>query len=295
MMSTFVRSHLVIDFLFFLNLASRISGFSNASPTPPNECKVVPPMLQAAIPVDAVTAMASGLFTCFFFRPAMISRSRTDLPVPVGPLSLFTPSGSGREDHDTPALPVKKMLLPSPTTYCKTFCCSILSVTFCLMFIPDPPDIAELLRLAPCFEALEDAELNRFCFLVSLLSQLYPVSSPKAGNEQATHPIVSSHGNCLFLEGRSFGMDGKDGWVTTCISSSLSTSTSAFGLGLPLLGNGDLNVAVGTSLEDEAMVDAGVGMVDGVGTVLGLSAAMIALRRASFAASGSLVSLRFTL
>lgn len=43
---------------------------------------VVPPMLQAAIPVEAVTQTASGRERCLILRFAIISRSRTDLPVP---------------------------------------------------------------------------------------------------------------------------------------------------------------------------------------------------------------------
>jgi hypothetical protein len=44
---------------------------------------VTPPMLQAAMPVEAVTATASGLAMYFLRRDLMISRKRTDLPVPV--------------------------------------------------------------------------------------------------------------------------------------------------------------------------------------------------------------------
>jgi hypothetical protein len=36
------------------------------------------------IPVEAVMATASGDLTCFFLRLLIISRSRTDFPVPVG-------------------------------------------------------------------------------------------------------------------------------------------------------------------------------------------------------------------
>ncbi|KAK3805084.1 MAG: hypothetical protein JOS17DRAFT_693002, partial [Linnemannia elongata] len=52
---------------------------SAPNPTPTNECSVQPPMLQAAMPVDAVTATAS-------------SRSNTDLPVPADPVkNTFRP------------------------------------------------------------------------------------------------------------------------------------------------------------------------------------------------------------
>ena len=81
-MSTLVLNHLAAAFLFFLTLPTNASGFSIASPTPPNECKVTPPILHAAIPVDAVTATASVAVAYFFRKVLMISRSSTDLPVP---------------------------------------------------------------------------------------------------------------------------------------------------------------------------------------------------------------------
>lgn len=58
-------------------------------------------------------------------------------------------AGDVKEDKeeklDVPALPVKKTFFPSPTTYCRTFCCSTLSITFCLMLTPG----IELDRLLP--------------------------------------------------------------------------------------------------------------------------------------------------
>lgn len=80
--NTFVFVHLPDAFLFILSFLRSISGVSVASPTPPNECKVTPPMLQAAIPVEAVTATASGFLAYLFRKLWIISRSRTDLPVP---------------------------------------------------------------------------------------------------------------------------------------------------------------------------------------------------------------------
>ncbi|KAK1992648.1 hypothetical protein LX36DRAFT_587998, partial [Colletotrichum falcatum] len=45
-----------------------------------------PPMLQAARPVDAVTASLSGSLAHFFFSSAIMERIRTDFPVPAGPV-----------------------------------------------------------------------------------------------------------------------------------------------------------------------------------------------------------------
>ncbi|KAI0317992.1 hypothetical protein OF83DRAFT_1030784, partial [Amylostereum chailletii] len=46
---------------------------------PAQECRVVPPILRDAIPVDAVIA---NHFFCSGPNNLMISRRRTDLPVP---------------------------------------------------------------------------------------------------------------------------------------------------------------------------------------------------------------------
>ncbi len=84
MISTLVLNHLVMAFLFRLMLVTSWPTSLVPSPTPLNECSVCPPMLHAAMPVDAVTATASALRTCFLRRLPMISRRRTDLPVPGG-------------------------------------------------------------------------------------------------------------------------------------------------------------------------------------------------------------------
>jgi hypothetical protein len=75
--------------------AARRSAVPWPSPMPAKEWIVTPPMLQAAMPVGAVTTTASDrpAAACLSLRPAMMRRRRKDLPVP--------------------ALPVKKMLLPS--------------------------------------------------------------------------------------------------------------------------------------------------------------------------------------
>ena len=99
MINTLVLAHLVEAFLFILIFFASSSALSIPKPIPAKEWIVTPPILQAAIPVymrnghvvvqnidnlpvDAVTATASDDLTCFFLRPAMISRKRTDLPVP---------------------------------------------------------------------------------------------------------------------------------------------------------------------------------------------------------------------
>lgn len=83
MINTFVLSHRDRAFLFFLILPTSTGAASIASPAPPKECRVTPPMLQAAIPVEAVTATASAAVAYFFRNDLMISRSKTDFPVPV--------------------------------------------------------------------------------------------------------------------------------------------------------------------------------------------------------------------
>ena len=84
MMRTFVRVHRDAAFLFFLMRPTRMLMSSVARPHPPKECKVTPPMLHAAMPVEAVTATASGADMYFLRSDLMISRRRTDLPVPGG-------------------------------------------------------------------------------------------------------------------------------------------------------------------------------------------------------------------
>lgn len=83
MISTLVRCHLDIAFLFFLILLASCSGGSIPMPIPANEWIVTPPMLHAAMPVEAVIATASGDFEYLLRRTLMISRRRTDFPVPV--------------------------------------------------------------------------------------------------------------------------------------------------------------------------------------------------------------------
>ncbi|KAJ7022119.1 hypothetical protein C8F04DRAFT_903065, partial [Mycena alexandri] len=58
-----------------------VSADSLPSPMPPKEWIVMPPMLHAAMPVDAVMATASAAL-CVFLSVLMISRRRTDFPVP---------------------------------------------------------------------------------------------------------------------------------------------------------------------------------------------------------------------
>lgn len=77
-----VRCHRVTDFLFLLILFTIWSTGSMHSPAPLKLCRVTPPILQAAIPVDAVTATASADWPRFPRRLRMISRKRTDFPVP---------------------------------------------------------------------------------------------------------------------------------------------------------------------------------------------------------------------
>jgi hypothetical protein len=80
---------------------------------PPKLCIVIPPILQAAIPVLAVTATASPFPAHFFFNALMISLKRTDFPVPADP--------------------VKKTDRPWSTTMLSTLRCSEERMTFCRM------------------------------------------------------------------------------------------------------------------------------------------------------------------
>ncbi|KAH7327703.1 hypothetical protein B0J17DRAFT_580921 [Rhizoctonia solani] len=82
-MRTLHRNHLERAFLFFLTFTAKFSGVPSPIPTPLNECIVTPPMLHAAMPVEAVIATASCALPCFFRSALIISRSNTDLPVPM--------------------------------------------------------------------------------------------------------------------------------------------------------------------------------------------------------------------
>ncbi|KZP32386.1 hypothetical protein FIBSPDRAFT_723255, partial [Athelia psychrophila] len=56
-----------------------LSASSWPSPMPVQECKVVPPIFIAAMPVEAVIPRSSDDLPP---RVAIISRNKTDLPVP---------------------------------------------------------------------------------------------------------------------------------------------------------------------------------------------------------------------
>lgn len=60
MIKTFVFSHRITAFLFFLTLSASFSAVSIPRPIPANECIVIPPMLQAAIPVNVIGAHVQG-------------------------------------------------------------------------------------------------------------------------------------------------------------------------------------------------------------------------------------------
>lgn len=99
------------------------------------EEKSLPPMLEAAIPVLAVTETTAGCFACFSLKAAMMARSSSDFPVP-GQRKIRT---TGHEcerwwrfntwKKATPAAPVKKTLFPWFTTMSNTPRCSPLSGT----------------------------------------------------------------------------------------------------------------------------------------------------------------------
>ncbi|KAI9503094.1 hypothetical protein BX070DRAFT_184925, partial [Coemansia spiralis] len=56
------------------------------SPTPAKLWSVLPPIWNAAIPVDAVIWISSDLICSFSLSALMISRKSTDLPVPADPV-----------------------------------------------------------------------------------------------------------------------------------------------------------------------------------------------------------------
>ena len=70
----------------FLN---RSSADSIANPIPKNECNVLPPSKNAAVPVEAVIPNLNLLSTQYSFILLRV----TDLPVPAGPVkNIFLPS-----------------------------------------------------------------------------------------------------------------------------------------------------------------------------------------------------------
>ena len=82
MIKVLVALHLSDAFLLRFIFSTRTSTGSFPNPKPAKECNVIPPTLQAARPVDAVTAMTSGWFALMLFKVAMISLNKTDFPVP---------------------------------------------------------------------------------------------------------------------------------------------------------------------------------------------------------------------
>jgi hypothetical protein len=106
-----IMSTLVLNQRFLALVFRRIfltsSGTSSLpKPIPAKLCNVMPPILQAASPVEAVMLRRSGSRAHLFFKAAMMERIKTDLPVPAGP--------------------VKKTLCLSSITISCTCCCSAL-------------------------------------------------------------------------------------------------------------------------------------------------------------------------
>jgi hypothetical protein len=60
---------------------------------PDSNWQSAPPMLEAAIPVLAVTETISGFFACFFLSAAMIAFKSNDFPVPTGSVSRHRQCG----------------------------------------------------------------------------------------------------------------------------------------------------------------------------------------------------------
>ncbi|TFL03623.1 hypothetical protein BDV98DRAFT_504426 [Pterulicium gracile] len=100
--------------------STKISFSRLPSPTPAKECRVPPPMLTPAIPVDAVMAISSDGSGS---KSLMISRRRTDFPTPDIVLHELTWVAAIRERH-MPAGPVKKIDFPFWTSARTAFCSS---------------------------------------------------------------------------------------------------------------------------------------------------------------------------
>lgn len=66
-----------------LSLPTNFLTGSSPSLIPAQECSVTPPMLIAAIPVEAVIATVSGISEEPFVKNLIISLNRTDFPVPT--------------------------------------------------------------------------------------------------------------------------------------------------------------------------------------------------------------------
>lgn len=91
----------------------------------------VPPMLDAAMPVLAVTETCSGFFACFLRNPAMIARRSSDLPVPDQGDMPSAPYIPWPPWENAPADPVKNTFFPSSTTIFMTaICCSFNATCF---------------------------------------------------------------------------------------------------------------------------------------------------------------------
>lgn len=135
MTNTLAFNHLFKAFLFRLTIEHSCSTVPVPKPIPAKEWTVIPPMLHAAIPVDAVTAMESSLLTNFLRKAAIISRRRTDFPVPESRTGQSKMIDSSTLVNHLPALPVKKMFFPCSSTMPNTCCCSILRKT--LFNLPD--------------------------------------------------------------------------------------------------------------------------------------------------------------
>src|SRR6267154_594370 len=103
-------------------------------------------MLEAAMPVLAVTETTSGLRACFFLRAMIMALRSKDFPVPTR--TAASPSiqtlivmkkitknkdaprdGTEKARENVPAEPVKNTFLPSSTTSFITLTCSSLSTT----------------------------------------------------------------------------------------------------------------------------------------------------------------------
>src|SRR5258708_27334791 len=101
-------------------------------------------MLEAAMPVLAVTETNPGLDACFFLSAIIMARRSNDFPVPAK--ATASPStqtlgkkrrrnkdalrdGTEKAQENVPAEPVKKTFFPSLTTAFITLTCSSLSTT----------------------------------------------------------------------------------------------------------------------------------------------------------------------
>lgn len=184
-------------------------------PIPAKLWRVTPPILQAARPVDAVTAVRSGSLRYLLRSFVIISLMSTDFPVP--------------------AEPVKNMLFPRSTTASRTALCSSLKKTAAIL------EVSFAFEFPSLFWVFLYSCRSSFCSALMVLSDLFHGSaglerlgvtklfflSSGGSSSSLVHGSVrgfftggwkweggdDDHGNCMLLGGAaaSCDMEGRSG------------------------------------------------------------------------------------